>query len=133
MGVAAWLVSQCGALPRGALGTALGASAGCADRAFFVGPSAPPWMQLAGSVIATRPLTLFAIQLALNAGWSIVFFGLRRPGAAMIEIALLWVAIAATLMSFWLVSPVAGGLLAPYLAWVTFASGLNCAIWWLNR
>lgn len=79
------------------------------------------------------PLLLFVLQLALNAVWSLVFFGLRRPGLALVEIALLWVAIAATLWSFARVRRSAAALLAPYLAWVTFAVALNAAIWSMNR
>lgn len=77
-------------------------------------------------------LALFLIQLVLNALWSAVFFGLRNPGAALIEIAFLWTAILATMVVFIKVSRTAAVLLLPYLAWVTFASYLNCAIWSLN-
>jgi tryptophan-rich sensory protein len=77
-------------------------------------------------------LVLFLVQLALNAAWSGVFFGLRNPAAALAEIAVLWLLIAATLFAFRRVRPVAGWLLAPYLAWVTFASALNFEIWRLN-
>ena len=77
-------------------------------------------------------LRWFAIQLALNVGWSAVFFGLQLPGLAFIEILALWVAIAATLVTSWKVSRAAGILLAPYLLWVSFASILNFAIWRLN-
>ena len=81
---------------------------------------------------AKLPLTLFAIQLALNSLWSVLFFGLQNPGAAVVEIILLWAAILATLVAFWKRSRWAGGLLVPYLAWVTFAAVLNVAIWRLN-
>jgi translocator protein len=77
-------------------------------------------------------LRWFAIQLALNVGWSAVFFGLQFPGLAFVEILLLWVAIAATLLTSWRVSRTAGILLAPYLLWVSFAAILNFAIWRLN-
>lgn len=79
------------------------------------------------------PLTLFAVQLALNAAWTGIFFGLRRPGAAFVEICCLWALILLTLISFWRVSPLAGVLLIPYQLWVTFAAFLNLAIWRLNR
>ena len=72
-----------------------------------------------------RRLTLFLIQLALNAAWTPLFFGLHQPGLAFAEIVLLWVAILLTIRAFWPVNRVAAGLLAPYLAWVTFASALN--------
>jgi benzodiazapine receptor len=79
-----------------------------------------------------RPLTLFVVQVVLNALWSIVFFGMRNPGLGMAEIVVLWLAILATLIAFWRVSRVAGGLMVPYLGWVTFAAALNFAIWRLN-
>ena len=78
------------------------------------------------------PLALYAVQLALNLAWSVIFFGLRSPGLAAAEIGLLWVAILATLLAFWRHSMIAGLMLAPYLAWVSFASFLNLAIWRLN-
>lgn len=78
-------------------------------------------------------LVLFALQLLLNGLWSVLFFGSRSPGLAFAEIILLWVAIAATLVVFWGVRPLAGALLLPYEAWVTFAAVLNGSIWILNR
>ena len=77
-------------------------------------------------------LTRFLVQLALNAAWSPLFFGLQWPGVAFAEILLLWLAILATLVSFWRVSPVASWLLAPYLAWVSFAAVLNFTLWRMN-
>ena len=80
----------------------------------------------------TRPLALYVLQLILNAGWSALFFGLRNPGLALIEIGFLWVAILATTVAFWKVSKPAGILMAPYLFWVTFAAVLNSMIWKMN-
>ncbi|WP_435020348.1 TspO/MBR family protein [Tundrisphaera sp. TA3] len=77
-------------------------------------------------------LVLFGVQLALNLAWSGIFFALRSPGPAFVEIAVLWVAIAATIAAFARTSRPAAALLVPYLAWVTFASALNFAIWRLN-
>jgi len=82
---------------------------------------------------AAMPLTLFGIQLVLNMAWSGLFFGLRSPGAALVEIVLLWCAILATMIAFWQRSALAGWLMLPYLAWVSFAVALNLAIWNLNR
>jgi len=82
---------------------------------------------------AVLPLALFGIQLLLNAAWSVLFFGLRSPGAALIDIVLLWCAILATVIAFWRHSAPAGWLMLPYLAWVSFAVALNLAIWNLNR
>jgi len=77
-------------------------------------------------------LAVFALQLVLNAAWSWLFFGLHRPGLAFAEICALWLAILATTLLFWRVRPLAGGLLLPYLAWVSFAAALNLALWRLN-
>jgi translocator protein len=81
---------------------------------------------------APAAFTFFFIQMALNAAWTVVFFGLEAPGAAFVEIVALWLFILLTLVSFWRIRPLAGGLLVPYLAWVTFASALNLAIWRMN-
>jgi translocator protein len=81
---------------------------------------------------ALVPMALFAVQLTFNLAWSWLFFGLHSPGAAFIDIILLWAAIAATMLAFWRQSPVAGMLFVPYLAWVSFAALLNFAIWRLN-
>jgi len=78
-------------------------------------------------------LTLYFLQLALNALWSILFFGLRRPDLALADIMLLWMAIVATLSSFARVDATAAWLLVPYLAWVSYAALLNWAFWDLNR
>ena len=77
-------------------------------------------------------LGLFAAQLALNFAWSLIFFGQHRAGAALLEIALLWLVILATIIRFWRVRPAAGALLVPYLGWVSFATYLNAGIWRLN-
>lgn len=78
------------------------------------------------------PLAQWLVQLALNAAWTPIFFGLRQPGWAFAEIVVLWLAIAATLVAFASVVRWSAWLLAPYLAWVTFAAALNFAIWRLN-
>jgi tryptophan-rich sensory protein len=78
------------------------------------------------------PLTLFAVQLGLNAAWSWLFFWFHMPRAAFFEILVLLVAIAATIIAFWPRSRAAGILMLPYLGWVAFASVLNFTIWRLN-
>ncbi len=78
-------------------------------------------------------LGLFAAQLVLNALWSIVFFGRHKLGWALLEIVVLWMTILATIIAFWRVRSLAGALLLPYLAWVSFAAYLNAGIWRLNR
>ena len=78
------------------------------------------------------PLTLFFLQLTLNAGWSWLFFGLRQPGPAFAELALLWLVIVATMLVFSKTVKLSGWLMAPYLLWTSFAAALNLAIWRLN-
>lgn len=80
-----------------------------------------------------RPLAFYLIQLALNAAWTPLFFGLRNPGLALVEIVVLLAAIVVTLRAFWRARRPAGALLIPYLAWVSFATALNFSIWHLNR
>jgi len=83
---------------------------------------------------AGRPRTeaVFGLQLALNLGWSLAFFGRRDPAAGLVVILLLWAAIAATIGEFWGRRRLAAALLLPYLAWVTFATVLNADIWRRN-
>ena len=79
------------------------------------------------------PMALFFVQLVLNTVWSVVFFGLRSPGGAFVEVVILWIGITLTMVSFWAVYWVAGVLFLPYLLWVSFAAILNFTIWRLNR
>ncbi len=81
---------------------------------------------------ATNARTIYRVQLVLNSAWSVLFFGLRSPLAALVEIVFLWVAIVATILAFARVSKVAALLLVPYLLWTTFAAVLNTAIWRKN-
>ena len=80
-----------------------------------------------------RGLIFFWIQLALNAAWSFIFFGLANPLLALIEIVLLWLMIYETFVQFMKINKTAGYLFIPYILWVTFALVLNASIWWLNR
>ena len=77
-------------------------------------------------------LGIFDVQLILNALWSFIFFGAHNLVGAFIEIIVLWIAILATIIAFARVSRTAAWLLAPYLAWVTFAAYLSWSIWSLN-
>jgi translocator protein len=86
----------------------------------------------AGWPAAKVRLILFGIQLALNMGWSAIFFGVHAIGAAFGEILLLWTMIIATAVAFCPVSLLAAWLLIPYIAWVAFASYLNYRIWQMN-
>jgi translocator protein len=83
--------------------------------------------------VVKKALLFFGIQLALNALWSYLFFGLHNPFLAFIEIILLWLMIYETYSQFSKIDKIAGYLFIPYLAWVGFASILNGSIWWLNR
>lgn len=73
-------------------------------------------------------MVLWGLQLALNAGWSAVFFGLKKPGLAFVELAALWLALAGTIGAFAEYDVIAAWLLAPYLIWVSFAAVLNLEI-----
>jgi len=75
----------------------------------------------------------FFIQLTLNSLWSILFFGLRSPFWALIEIIILWIFILITILKFFKISKKSGWLMIPYITWVTFAAILNFSIYYLNR
>lgn len=80
-----------------------------------------------------KALLFFLIQLILNSIWSYLFFGLKNPMLALIEIVILWLMIYETYLKFIKINKIAAYLLIPYLAWVAFATVLNASIWWLNR
>ena len=90
------------------------------------------WLVWRSGGDATIAMGLFALQLALNVAWSMVFFGQRNPRGGLVVIVVLLLAIAATLVAFVSIDPLAGALLIPYLAWVTFAAALNGSIARLN-
>jgi benzodiazapine receptor len=120
------------------------------EKPFFTPPSwlfAPAWitlyllMAVAAFLIWRKglahdgvkcALTLFLVQLVLNALWSVVFFGLQSPLYGMVVILALWIAILLTIIKFFRLSVAAGSLLLPYILWVSFASVLNISIWVLN-
>lgn len=85
-----------------------------------------------GSRGASAALTLFVAQLCANALWSWLFFAWHLGAAALAEVLLLWLLIAATMLAFWRLHRLAALLLAPYLAWVSFAAALNLSLWRLN-
>lgn len=82
---------------------------------------------------AKLALTLYGVQLALNALWSILFFGLHSPGGALVEVVFLWLTILATIIAFAKISKSAAWLLVPYILWVSFAMYLNYMLWMLNQ
>ena len=77
-------------------------------------------------------MALWGVQLALNFLWTPLFFGAHLLLVALVEMAALWLAIAATAALFWHRDRIAGLMMLPYLAWVSFAFCLNYAIWQLN-
>eukprot|EP00212_Chloropicon_laureae_P003285 CAMPEP_0197486650 /NCGR_PEP_ID=MMETSP1311-20131121/1618_1 /TAXON_ID=464262 /ORGANISM="Genus nov. species nov., Strain RCC856" /LENGTH=160 /DNA_ID=CAMNT_0043029859 /DNA_START=33 /DNA_END=515 /DNA_ORIENTATION=- len=74
------------------------------------------------------PLSLYALQLALNFAWSPLFFGAKKTGLALIDISAMGVAAGATAFQFWTVDPLASKLLWPYLFWISYATALNTYI-----
>jgi benzodiazapine receptor len=150
VGLAGWLVITTAA-------AAIGAVASVEAGAFYTGLvlpvwAPPPWLfgpvwtvlylgiaiaawlvwRVNGFAAARTALCLFLAQLVLNALWSWLFFGWHLGALAFVDILLLWVLIAATLVSFWRIRALAGWLLVPYLLWVSFAAVLNYTVWQLN-
>jgi len=99
----------------------------------YVAIASSAWLVWRSSDVLSAALVLWGAQLALNAVWSYLFFGLQRPGLALVEIVVLLGLVAATTRWFWSVSLAAGLLFVPYLAWVSFAVYLNAGFWQLNR
>jgi len=81
---------------------------------------------------ATLALIVYAVHLVLNGLWSAVFFGMRRPDWAFVEVVCLWLSILATIVAFIRVNEIAAYVLFPYAFWVSFAVMLNFRIWRLN-
>lgn len=94
-------------------------------------------MAFAGARVAGEPgsefaMAFWALQIALNALWTPVFFGLRRLKAALPVMALLWLSVLGALIAHWQVDLWAGLAFVPYLVWVTIAGALNHSVWKLN-
>ena len=81
----------------------------------------------------TRALAVFSAQLLLNFLWSFLFFYLRSPLLALIDIMLLWWLISTMISLFVKINKTAGYIQIPYLLWVSFATVLNVSIWYLNK
>ncbi|MGY6694462.1 MAG: tryptophan-rich sensory protein TspO [Roseinatronobacter sp.] len=77
---------------------------------------------------SAQAMAFWAAQIAFNTLWSPIFFGLKRMRAALVVVSLMWVFVAATMLSFFALDPVAGWLFAPYLLWVTIAGALNFSV-----
>jgi len=88
--------------------------------------------RVGGFRINRTALTLFLVQLAFNALWSWLFFVWHLGALALADILILCVLVVATLISFWRVRALAGAMLVPYLAWISFAAALNYSVWQLN-
>jgi tryptophan-rich sensory protein len=90
------------------------------------------WEKRAETPAVRSALAWFGTQLALNTAWSIAFFGLRSPWAGVAVIALLWIAIIATIRAFWGVRRPSAYLMVPYILWVSFAAVLNLSLALMN-
>jgi tryptophan-rich sensory protein len=91
------------------------------------------WHEHAHTAKHRLALAVFAVQLILNATWSVAFFGMRSPLSGLVVIAALLVTLCFTAVIFTKASRPAGLLLIPYVVWVAFAAVLNASIWILNR
>ena len=100
--------------------------------ALYLAVAVAGWLVWRSGPTSRLPLALWGSQLALNAAWSWLFFGLERPGLALINILILLAVLLATLISFHRIHPWAGRLFVPYAAWVMFATYLNAGLWYLN-
>jgi benzodiazapine receptor len=85
-----------------------------------------------GFSAARVALSLFLLQLVLNALWSWLFFAWHLGALAFIDILIMWVFIVLTIITFKTHNKIAAWLLVPYLAWVSFAAVLNFSVWQLN-
>lgn len=90
------------------------------------------WEASAPSGNRTAVFALFGVNAVLFFGWTPLFFKLRRPDWALAEVSLFWLSIAALILELVPLSPLASGLLIPYLLWVSFATRLNLEIVRLN-
>ena len=86
-----------------------------------------------GLAAATPALVLWLLQLAVNFGWTILFFGLNLRGTALVCLAILWLLVLDMTLTLARVSTAAALLQVPYLLWLSFAAYLNAGIWLLNR
>ena len=98
----------------------------------LMGIGAAKVWQAPPSVERTRSLILFAVQLAVNFCWSLLFFNAKVYGFAFIWLVLLWGLILLMIRAFYQVNKTAAYLQIPYLLWVTFAAYLNFMVWQLN-
>jgi translocator protein len=90
------------------------------------------WQKREANPTANKALVVYAVHLVLNALWSVLFFGLKSPGLAFVEIVILWCMILVVINLFLRVNRRAAYLMTPYILWVSFAAVLNFAIWRMN-
>lgn len=90
------------------------------------------WNRRYNNSLSESALIFYAMQLALNAAWSPLFFGLHSPFLAFLDISILVFLVATTTVTFWKIDKNAGKLLVPYLCWTIFALALNLSILQLN-
>jgi len=90
------------------------------------------WRSAGSRVQRESVIGLFAVNGFLNVLWSILFFALRRPDWALIEVVFLWLSILLPVAVFWRRARPASLYLLPYLAWVSFAAFLNFSVVRLN-
>jgi tryptophan-rich sensory protein len=100
--------------------------------ALYVAMAVAAWRAWRVAGIMSVALMLYLLQLTLNFAWSLIFFAQHLIEIALIDVAVLWIAILATTIAFFRADRIAGLLMLPYLAWVSFASALNYEIWRLN-
>jgi len=97
----------------------------------YIGMAVAAWRVWRASGVGPA-LGLFVLQLVLNALWMPVAFGAQALGWALLVLVALWVTVAAALVLFWHRDRIAGLLLVPYLAWISYAAYLNAGLVWLN-
>lgn len=100
----------------------------------FVLMAIAAWLVWRSAGLRSQPiaLPLFLVQLVFNALWSWLFFAWHLGAMALVNIVILWLLIAATMVFFFRVNLIAASLLIPYLLWVSFAAALNYSVWQLN-
>ena len=89
------------------------------------------WRQPKSS-LRNYALFLFGLQLVFNIFWSFMFFTLQCPACGLVWIGILWMLILFNIFAFWRISKISGGLLIPYILWVSFAIALNYGFYLLN-
>ncbi|MBO0661087.1 tryptophan-rich sensory protein [Jiella sp. MQZ9-1] len=100
--------------------------------ALYVMIAVTGWRVYETAGLVALPFAAYAVQLCLNAAWSGIFFGMKRPGLAFVDVLALWIAVAMNALLFYPIDAAAGLLLLPYLLWVTTAACLNFAVWRRN-